>query len=155
VNTQAQLLPVPSVLYRIEVFLARIQPLYPLVKGKGPQRPAALKRLQRLCEREVNLLRSEHTLANVKLYLSSYRSARRAIDPNTRPCAPANTAPISASATWLTPEETRAIKRRLPDPDPQGSIRSLPLGCQRIYRNSQRALRACLKSRMRDMLSSV
>ena len=67
--------------HRIEAFLGRIQPLYPLVKGKGPQRHAALKRLQRLCEREVNLLRSEHTLATVKLYLSSYRSALRAIDP--------------------------------------------------------------------------
>jgi hypothetical protein len=54
----------------IEAFLA-----------KGPQRHAALKRLQRLCEREVDLLRSEHTLATVKLYLSSYRSALRSIDP--------------------------------------------------------------------------
>jgi hypothetical protein len=30
-----------------------------------------LKRLRRIGEREVNLLRSEHTLATVKLYLSS------------------------------------------------------------------------------------
>ena len=56
-NTQTQLLPVPSVRHRIEAFLALIEPLYPLLKAKGPQRHAALKRLQRLCEREVNRLR--------------------------------------------------------------------------------------------------
>jgi hypothetical protein len=60
--------------------------------------------------------------------------------PSTRPCAPANTAPTSASATWLSPRRKPGHQCRLPDPEPQGSIRSLPPGCQRIHRNSQRAL---------------
>ena len=109
-NTQAQLLPVPSVRHRIEAFLARIEPLYPLVKAKGPQRHAALKRLQRLCEREVNRLRSEHTLATVKLYLSSYRSALRAIDPE-HPALRARKHRSNQRFSYLalTPEETRSI----------------------------------------------
>jgi hypothetical protein len=71
---QPQLLPVPSVQHRIKAFLERIAPLYPDLTAHGPKRHNALKRLQRLCEREVNILRSQHTLATVKLYLSSYRS---------------------------------------------------------------------------------
>ena len=74
---QPQLLPVPSIRHRIEAFLERIAPLYPDLQARGPRRHAALKRLQRLCEREVNILRSQHTLATVKLYLSSYRAALR------------------------------------------------------------------------------
>src|SRR5271165_1161222 len=58
---QPQLLPVPSVRHRIEAFLERIAPLYPDLKAHGPKRHNALKRLQRLCEREVNVLRSQHT----------------------------------------------------------------------------------------------
>ena len=79
-NTRIQLLTVPIVRHRIEAFLARIEPLYPLIKGNGPQRHAALKRLKRLCEREVNCLASEHTLATVKRCLSTYRGALREID---------------------------------------------------------------------------
>jgi len=81
-----------------------------LVKGKGPQRHAALKRLQRLCEREVNRLRSEHTLATVKLYLSSYRSAQRAIDPE-HPALRARKHRSNQRFSYLalTPEETRTI----------------------------------------------
>jgi len=91
-------------------YLARIEPLYPLLKAKGPQRHAVLKRLQRLCGREVNLLRSEHTLATVKLYLSSYRSALRAIDPE-HPALRARKHRSSQrfSCLPLTPEETRSI----------------------------------------------
>jgi hypothetical protein len=80
-NTRIQLLTVPSVHHRIEAFLARVEALYSLVKGNRLQRHAALKRLERLCECEVNCLRSEHTLATVKRCLSSYRRALRAIDP--------------------------------------------------------------------------
>jgi len=109
-NTQTQLLPVPSVRHRIEAFLGRIEPLYPLLKAKGPSRHAALKRLQRLCEREVDLLRSEHTLATVKLYLSSYRSALRSIDPE-HPALRARKHRSNQRFSYLalTPEETRAI----------------------------------------------
>jgi hypothetical protein len=53
---QAQLLPVPSVQHRIEAFFERIAPLYPDVIAHGLRRHNALKRLQRLCEREVNIL---------------------------------------------------------------------------------------------------
>jgi Telomere resolvase len=109
-NTQPQLFPAPSVRHRIEVFLERIAPLYPELKAHGPVRHAALKRLSRICEREVNTLRSHHTLATVKLYLSSYRNALRAIDPN-HPALSARKHRSSQRFSYLalTPEETREL----------------------------------------------
>src|ERR1700758_5762618 len=108
---QPQLLPVPSVQHRIEAFLERIAPLYPDLTAHGPKRHNALKRLQRLCEREVNILRSQHTLATVKLYLSSYRNALRAIDPN-HPALSARRHRSHPRLSYLalTPEETNQLK---------------------------------------------
>jgi hypothetical protein len=90
--------------------LERIAPLYSDLKARGPRRHAALKRLQRICEREVDLLRSQHTLATVKFYLSSYRNALRAIDPN-HPALSARRHRSHQRFSYLalTPEETRAI----------------------------------------------
>jgi Telomere resolvase len=107
---QPQLLPVPSVQHRIKAFMERIAPLYHDLTAHGPKRHNALKRLQRLCEREVNILRSQHTLATVKLYLSSYRNALRAIDPN-HPALSARRHRSHQRFSYLalTPEETRAI----------------------------------------------
>jgi hypothetical protein len=109
-NTQSQLLPAPSIQHRVKAFLARIDPLYPLLKSEGPVRHAALKRLYRLCAREVDRLRSEHTLATVKLYLSSYRSALRAIDPD-HPALHARKHRGGQRFSYLalTPEETRSL----------------------------------------------
>jgi len=106
---QPQLLPVPSVQHRIKAFMERIAPLYHDLTAHGPKRHNALKRLQRLCEREVNILRSQHTLATVKLYLSSYRNALRAIDPN-HPALSARRHRSHQRFSYLalTPEETRA-----------------------------------------------
>ena len=58
----------------------------------------------------VRRLRSEHTLATVKLYLSSYRSALRAIDPE-HPALRARKHRSYQRFSYLalTPEETRSI----------------------------------------------
>jgi hypothetical protein len=90
--------------------MERIAPLYPDLNAHGPRRHAALKRLRRICEREVDLLRSEHTLATVKFYLSSYRNALRAIDPNHLALsARKHCSHQRFSYLALTPEETRQI----------------------------------------------
>jgi hypothetical protein len=62
-------------------------------------------------EREVNVLRSQHTLATVKLYLSSYRNALRAVDPD-HPALPARRHRSHQRFSYLalTPEETNQLK---------------------------------------------
>ena len=67
---------------RIQDFLARIKPMEEDLRSHGRTRALALKKLHRICAREVRILKAKLALATVKYYLSQYRDAIRAIDPS-------------------------------------------------------------------------
>ena len=95
---------------RIQDFLARIQPLSPDLRSHGRTRALALQKLHRICAREVRNLKAKFTLATVKYYLSQYRDAIRASDPNhlvLRPRRMRSGQRFSYLA--LDPEETRSL----------------------------------------------
>ena len=54
----------------------------PIWKPAARTRALALQKLRRICQAEVRRLKASYSLATVKLYLSKYRDAIRAIDPN-------------------------------------------------------------------------
>ena len=74
--------PTGVVATRIQLFLEKISPLSNDLAAGGKRKAAALRKLRRLCETEVDKLRKGFALPTVKLYLSHYRNALRAIDPN-------------------------------------------------------------------------
>ena len=95
---------------RIQDFLVRIQPLSPDLRSHGRTRALALQKLHRICAREVRNLKAKFTLATVKYYLSQYRDAIRASDPNhlvLRPRRMRSGQRFSYLA--LDPEETRSL----------------------------------------------
>jgi len=73
--------PTGAVATRIQLFLEKIAPLSKDLAAGGKPKAAALRKLRRLCETEVDKLRKGFALPTVKLYLSHYRNALRAFDP--------------------------------------------------------------------------
>jgi len=74
--------PVRNLDARAKAFLARIAPLSADLQAHGRTRALALQKLRRICQAEVRRLKASYSLATVKLYLSKYRDAIRASDPN-------------------------------------------------------------------------
>jgi len=74
--------PVRNLDARAQAFLERIAPLSADLETRGRTRALALQKLRRICQAEVRRLKASYSLATVKLYLSKYRDAIRAIDPN-------------------------------------------------------------------------
>src|SRR5271157_1194098 len=95
---------------RAQDFLKRITPLSADLAAHGRTRTLALQKLHRLCQAEVRRLKARYTLATVKLALSKYRNAIRAVEPDhlvLRPRKMRSGQRFSYLA--LEPEETRAL----------------------------------------------
>jgi hypothetical protein len=95
---------------RAQDFLKRITPLSADLAAHGRTRTLALQKLHRICQAEVRTLKARYTLATVKLALSKYRNAIRAVDPDhlvLRPRKMRSGQRFSYLA--LDPEETRAL----------------------------------------------
>jgi hypothetical protein len=95
---------------RAQDFLKRITPLSADLAGHGRTRTVALEKLHRICLAEVRTLKARYTLATVKLALSKYRNAIRAVDPDhlvLRPRKMRSRQRFSYLA--LDPEETRSL----------------------------------------------
>src|SRR5579864_8130346 len=67
---------------RAQSFLDRIAPLSADLAAHGRARALALKKLRRICQAEVRHLKANYTPATVKFYLSKYRDAIRAREPD-------------------------------------------------------------------------
>ena len=67
---------------RAQAFLKRITTLSADLAAHGRTRTLALQKLHRICQAEVRRLKARYTLATVKLALSKYRSAIRAVEPD-------------------------------------------------------------------------
>ena len=67
---------------RAQDFLKRITSLSADLATHGRTRTLALQKLHRICLAEVRTLKARYTLATVKLALSKYRNAIRAVDPD-------------------------------------------------------------------------
>ena len=67
---------------RAQDFLKRITTLSADLATHGRTRTLALQKLHRICLAEVRRLKARYTLATVKLALSKYRNAIRAVEPN-------------------------------------------------------------------------
>jgi hypothetical protein len=90
--------------------LERIAPLSADLAAHGRTRALALKKLRRICQAEVGLLKTNCTPATVKFYLSKYRDAVRAREPDhlvLRPRKMRSGQRFSYLA--LEPEETRSL----------------------------------------------
>jgi hypothetical protein len=95
---------------RAQAFLDRIAPLSADLAAHGRARALALKKLRRICQAEVRLLKAHYTPATVKFYLSKYRDSIRAVEPDhlvLRPRKMRSGQRFSYLA--LEPEETRAL----------------------------------------------
>ena len=95
---------------RAQAFIERIATLSADLETRGRTRALALQKLRRICQAEVRRLKDSYALPTVKSYLSKYRDAIRAIDPNhlvLRPRKMRSGQRFSYLA--LDPEETRAI----------------------------------------------
>jgi Telomere resolvase len=95
---------------RAQDFLKRITPLSADLATRGRTRTLALQKLHRICLAEVRTLKARYTLATVKLALSKYRNAIRAVDPDhlvLRPRKMRSGQRFSYLA--LEPEETRTL----------------------------------------------
>jgi hypothetical protein len=95
---------------RAQNFLKRITPLSADLAARGRTRTLALQKLHRICLAEVRTLKARYTLSTVKLALSKYRNAIRAVDPDhlvLRPRKMRSGQRFSYLA--LDPEETRAL----------------------------------------------
>jgi hypothetical protein len=95
---------------RAQDFLKRITTLSADLATRGRTRTLALQKLHRICLAEVRRLKARYTLATVKLALSKYRNAIRAVEPNhlvLRPRKMRSGQRFSYLA--LDPEETRAL----------------------------------------------
>ena len=94
---------------RAQDFLKRITTLSADLAAHGRTRTLALQKLHR-CQAEVRRLKTRYTLATVKLALSKYRDAIRAVEPDhlvLRPRKMRSGQRFSYLA--LDPEETRAL----------------------------------------------
>jgi Telomere resolvase len=92
---------------RAQDFLKRIHPS--LCRSRRTP-TLALQKLHRICQAEVRTLKARYTLATVKLALSKYRNAIRAVEPDhlvLRPRKMRSGQRFSYLA--LEPEETRAL----------------------------------------------
>src|SRR5208337_961141 len=90
--------------------LKRIAPLSADLAAHGRTRTMALQKLHRICQAEVRRLKARYTLATVKLALSKYRNAIRAVEPDhlvLRPRKMRSGQRFSYLA--LDPEETRTL----------------------------------------------
>ena len=95
---------------RAQAFIERIATLSADLESHGRTRALALQKLRRICQAEVRRLKDSYAPPTVKSYLSKYRDAIRAIDPNhlvLRPRKMRSGQRFSYLA--LDPEETRAI----------------------------------------------
>jgi hypothetical protein len=95
---------------RAQDFLKRITTLSADLAAHGRTRTLALQKLHRICQAEVRRLKARYTLATVKLALSKYRNAIRAVEPDhlvLRPRKMRSGQRFSYLA--LDPEETRAL----------------------------------------------
>jgi hypothetical protein len=123
---------------RAKDFLKRLTPLSADLAAHGGTRTLALQKLHRICQAEVRTLKARYTLATVKLALSKYRNAIRAVEPDhlvLRPRKMRSGQRFSYLA--LEPEETRALERRLP---PAHSPRPVPSHPARVRRFSSKRL---------------
>src|SRR5271166_4858607 len=114
---------------RAQDFLKRITTLSADLAAHGRTRTLALQKLHRLCQAEVRRLKARYTLATVKLALSKYRNAIRAVEPDhlvLRPRKMRSGQRFSYLA--LEPEETRALNAAYHERIHRDQSNLIPLG---------------------------
>ena len=125
---------------RAQDFLKRITHLSADLATRGRTRTLALQKLHRICQAEVRTLKARYTLVTVKLALSKYRNAIRAVEPDhlvLRPRKMRSGQRFSYLA--LDPEETRALNNCKPTKVPRTPSPVRMLGIARKRRLDEKA----------------
>jgi hypothetical protein len=121
---------------RAQDFLKRIHPS--LCRSRRTP-TLALQKLHRICQAEVRTLKARYTLATVKLALSKYRNAIRAVEPDhlvLRPRKMRSGQRFSYLA--LEPEETRALNAAYHQRIHRDQSNLIPLGSGGLHPNGSR-----------------
>ena len=124
---------------RAQDFLKCITPLSADLAAHARTRTLALQKLHRICLAEVRTLKARYTLATVKLALSKYRNAIRAVEPDHLVLRPRKMRSGQRfSYLVVEPEETHALNDAYHQRIHRDQSNLIPLGCGGFHPTSSR-----------------